>query len=86
MHIFNNNVHKKCEFQEGMRPKEMDKFTKKMGFPVGSATLFDEVGIDVGAHISEYLGKALGDRMGDTTAMVEILKAFVANGILGKPL
>lgn len=63
----------------------MNSATKKMGFPVGLATLFDEVGVDVGAHIGEYLGGVYGDRMGNPEAMVNILKEFVANGLLGKP-
>ena len=62
----------------------MDKMTKKMGFPVGSATLMDKVGIDVAAKISEYLGKELGTRLGDSTAMVSILKEMVSKGMLGK--
>ena len=61
----------------------MDKLTKKMGFPVGSATLIDKVGIDVAAKISEYLGKEFGSRLGDSQAMVSILKEMVSKGMLG---
>ena len=70
--------------QEGVGPKAMNTTTKKMGFPVGLATLFDEVGVDVGAHIGEYLGGVYGDRFGNPEAMVAILKEFVANGLLGR--
>ena len=70
--------------QEGKKPGEMNKLTKKMGFPVGSATLMDKVGIDVAAKISEYLGKEFGSRLGDSAAMVSILKEMVSKGMLGK--
>jgi len=68
--------------QEGVEPTDIDKYAKKFGFPVGTATLVDEVGIDVAAHIAEDMTKIFGERLmaGDTT----ILTDFVAKGYLGR--
>ncbi|XP_023340375.1 trifunctional enzyme subunit alpha, mitochondrial [Eurytemora carolleeae] len=68
--------------QEGVSPKQLDKITKGSGFPVGVATLIDEVGIDVAAHVAEDLGKAYGARFGGGNP--QLLKDLVNANMCGR--
>merc|ERR1719412_883858 len=68
--------------QEGVDPKKMDKLSKGAGFPVGIATLIDEVGIDVAAHVAEDLQKAYGERFEGGNP--EVLKGLVENNCMGR--
>ncbi|XP_064483584.1 trifunctional enzyme subunit alpha, mitochondrial-like isoform X2 [Ornithodoros turicata] len=68
--------------QEGVTVKELDSLTKKFGFPVGAATLTDEVGIDVASHIADFLGKTYGARFGGGDP--GLLQDMVAAGYLGR--
>jgi 3-hydroxyacyl-CoA dehydrogenase/enoyl-CoA hydratase/3-hydroxybutyryl-CoA epimerase len=48
---------------EGASVKAIDKAMAQWGFPIGPLLLTDEVGIDVGAHISKIMLDAFGERM-----------------------
>ncbi|MEX2362210.1 MAG: 3-hydroxyacyl-CoA dehydrogenase family protein, partial [Balneolaceae bacterium] len=42
--------------------EDLDKIMKEFGFPVGPMALFDEVGIDVGAHVAETMSPMFAKR------------------------
>lgn len=50
---------------EGARIEDIDRALLDFGFPVGPIALIDEVGIDVGAHVSQELGRAFAERGGE---------------------
>lgn len=48
--------------EEGIAIDRIDTIMKDFGFPVGPAALFDEVGIDVAAHITDVLNDLFAER------------------------
>jgi len=68
--------------QEGSDPNKLNNLAKAAGFPVGIATLIDEVGIDVAAHVAEDLGAAMGPRF--SGGNVQLLKDLVTAGYMGR--
>lgn len=52
--------------EEGASIEFLDKIMKDFGYPVGPMALFDEVGIDVGAHVAETMSPLFAERGVDT--------------------
>lgn len=69
---------------DGAEPQQLDKALTSFGFPVGPASLADEVGIDVAGHVQEFLGAdpTLGDRMGGGST--QALHEMIEKGMLGR--
>ena len=43
-------------FQEGVCPKKVNKLSTAAGFAIGTATLLDEVGVDIAHHAAVNIG------------------------------
>lgn len=62
--------------EEGADVIAIDDAMRDFGFPVGPVTLLDEVGIDVGAHVSTDLGAAFASRgLRGSDALVKLAAA-----------
>jgi 3-hydroxyacyl-CoA dehydrogenase/enoyl-CoA hydratase/3-hydroxybutyryl-CoA epimerase len=62
--------------EDGVSIEQLERSMKQFGFPVGPIALFDEVGIDVGAHVAEVLSdtfKSRGARTSEKAA--ELIEA-----------
>jgi len=64
---------------DGADVKTIDEVIMEYGFPVGPITLLDEVGHDVGAHVTTIMKQAYPERFSD-----ELTKVTVADGRLGR--
>ena len=53
--------------EEGASIEQLERVMKQFGFPVGPVALFDEVGIDVGAHVAEVLSDTFRARGAKTS-------------------
>jgi 3-hydroxyacyl-CoA dehydrogenase / enoyl-CoA hydratase / 3-hydroxybutyryl-CoA epimerase len=68
----------KC-LNDGADAKTIDEVIVEYGFPVGPITLLDEVGHDVGAHVTTIMKEAYPERFSD-----ELTKVTVSDGRLGR--
>ena len=71
--------------QAGVDAERLEQICRKTGLAVGVVTLSDEVGIDVGLHVTETLTEAFRERYGRVCG-VEIANEFVAENMLGKKI
>lgn len=65
---------------EGASVEAIDMAMEGWGFPVGPLLLADEVGIDIGAHVSVILQEAFGDRMKGP----DMMSGLIADDRLGR--
>ena len=58
---------------EGVPIETIDHAMVDAGFPVGPITLMDEVGLDIGAKVSQVMHESLGDRFKPAQALVKVV-------------
>src|SRR5690625_877648 len=67
--------------EEGAYVEQVDQAIREFGFPVGPVALFDEVGIDVGAHVANTM-REIFDKRGVKTS--DKSAELVADGYHGR--
>lgn len=67
---------------EGHAPSKIDQELTKLGFPTGPIALMDEVGLDVGLHVSKTLFEHFGSRL--IAADLRLSEKMVENNFLGR--
>ncbi len=67
--------------EEGGEIRQIDRAMRQFGFPVGPIKLIDEVGIDVGAHVTDVLATLFEARGARAT---DAMKKLADAGYLGK--
>jgi 3-hydroxyacyl-CoA dehydrogenase/enoyl-CoA hydratase/3-hydroxybutyryl-CoA epimerase len=60
---------------EGVPIEVLDRVMLRFGFPVGPATLLDEVGLDVAAKAAAVMHEAFGERMAPAPAIARLLES-----------
>ena len=75
-------------FQEGVDPNKINDLSTKAGFAVGTATLIDEVGVDIAMHAATNIGcnPMYGARMngGDVAFLEKLFDAGFGGKKTGK--
>lgn len=66
--------------EEGVPIEAIDRVMTRYGFPVGPATLLDEVGLDVAAKAGDVMHAAFGDRLAPSALIANL----IADGRMGR--
>ncbi|MBI3890525.1 MAG: enoyl-CoA hydratase/isomerase family protein [Candidatus Wallbacteria bacterium] len=61
--------------EEGADISEVDRAMSEFGFPVGPFTLLDEVGLDIGTHVTRVMAAGFGDRLKAAAAFESVTGA-----------